>query len=839
VQKKNSGTEPDVALLPNGLSVAYQSRVEVEHFYRDIFTEEVYLGGGLELPPGAVVLDVGANIGMFTLFATLRSPGARVFSFEPAPPLFAILSANAARHAPAARLFNQGVADRSGVAELCFYPGSSGMSSFHADRTEERDALRAVVENQAREGDEGARALLAGDLDDYLEDRLRSVTYSCPLTTLGRVIREQGLERVDLLKVDVQKSELAVLQGLGDDDWPKVRQVAVEVHDLDGRVDRLVELLEARGHEVVVEQEELYRGSDIFLLYGRRPKAPAGEGARGFVAPPPRPASLLVWSAPSPGVLERRTQGLAEALEGRPEGDLPALAATLQRTRPAEAHRRWLVAGDAGEARSALASKAWSEEESGPMSPAVAFLFPGLGHHHPAMAADLLRTEPDFRRHVVESCALLEPLLGEDLTSQLTGLGDGAGNRSGVDLRALLGRDSRDGEGARNPGELARTRLAQPALFVVELALARLWERWGVRPDAVAGYSLGELTAACVAGVFSREDALRLVAHRARLIDALPEGALLAVSLPRKALAHYLGPDLSVTSEIGPAVNVVGGPPPAVEELAARLESDGAVCRRVSASHAFHSEMLRPAVEPFTAAVAAVEHRPPEIPLLSNVTGDWITPEEATDPAYWGEHLVRPVRFSATLERLWGQPGRAFLEVGPGGTLGAWALQHPAAAQAGASPLVLPSLPHDLDTRDDHGVMLRSLGRLWAGGLEVDWDGVHGERPRRLVELPPELVVDEPLEESGSGESAADADAPRSDLETHLAALWCRVLERQRVARRDNFFEIGGDSLRATRLIAACRDELGYTLTLRRLFDTPTLCDLAAGLEAGGPPATA
>jgi len=257
-------------LLPNGLEVFCQNRAELMHFYEDIFEKQIYVQRGIHLSNGARVFDVGANAGTFTLFVQTSWPGAEIFAFEPAPPTFEALSRNAARYAPRARLFNAGISDQPGTAELTYYPLSTGMSSFHADEAEEREALEAVLLNEAQRGDEGARALLRHS-EDYLEERLKNETFTCRLMTLSEVIRRHGVEQVDLLKIDVQKCELEVLRGLEEEDWPRIGQVVVEVHDLEGRAAELRELLELHGFEVDAVQDELYRGSIMYNVYGIRP----------------------------------------------------------------------------------------------------------------------------------------------------------------------------------------------------------------------------------------------------------------------------------------------------------------------------------------------------------------------------------------------------------------------------------------------------------------------------------------------------------------------------------------------------------------------------------------
>jgi FkbM family methyltransferase len=268
------------ATLPNGLTVAYQVKAELRQFYEDIFEHRSYLRGGLTLPPGAVVFDVGANIGLFTLFAGLNSPGAQIFAFEPAPALAEILAANAANAAIAGcrvTLCPYGLGARSGSASFTFYPHSSGLSSFYPDPVAEAAILRQLITNQLERGGRPGIETLRGYEDELVRERLRGETMSCAIRTLSEVIREHAVPRIDLLKIDVEKSEADVLEGISPADWPKILQAVVEVHDVAGRLRAVEELFSKHGFEVTSEQEDLYRGSDRYNLYARRlPPHPAG-----------------------------------------------------------------------------------------------------------------------------------------------------------------------------------------------------------------------------------------------------------------------------------------------------------------------------------------------------------------------------------------------------------------------------------------------------------------------------------------------------------------------------------------------------------------------------------
>lgn len=262
-----SGT---VQTLPNGIRVLCQTRFELQHFYDDIFEREVYVKNGITLPDDACVLDVGANIGLFTIFIQERWPDAMVYSFEPAPPLFELLQKNVARYGSSVRCFNFGLSNQEGRASFTFYPNSSGMSSFYADREEEKETLISIFENEAQKGSPEVTNLMS-HMEDYLAMRLEAQAYECQISTLSKVLRENGIERVDLLKIDAQKSEWDILQGLAEEDWHKVRQMVLEIHDFEDRLARTVEILTRRGYAVATEQDELYQGSKMYNLYAIRP----------------------------------------------------------------------------------------------------------------------------------------------------------------------------------------------------------------------------------------------------------------------------------------------------------------------------------------------------------------------------------------------------------------------------------------------------------------------------------------------------------------------------------------------------------------------------------------
>ncbi|HZF12188.1 MAG TPA: amino acid adenylation domain-containing protein, partial [Thermoanaerobaculia bacterium] len=433
---------------------------------------------------------------------------------------------------------------------------------------------------------------------------------------------------------------------------------------------------------------------------------------------PSRPLQLVVLSARSGAALEESTRNLAEHLGRHPapaDLDLADVAYTLALGRTELDQRRIAVCAGTADAASVLAAldpkRVLTRAREAGERP-VFFLFPGQGAQHPGMAAELYATEPVFRAEVDCGAEILRPRLGLDLRQVLA-------PTNGGDPQAAAER-------------LAQTALAQPALFVVEHALARLWMAWGIRPQAMLGHSVGEYVAACLAGVFSFEDALRLVAERGRLMQEMPAGSMLAVPLAEAAVRPLLG-GLSLAAVNGPAMCVVSGEADEVEALAVRLTEEGKEVRRLHTSHAFHSAAMEPMLESFSAAFAGLRLGAPEIPFVSNLTGRWIRPAEATSPHYWVRHLRETVRFSAGLEALFARPGAVFLEVGPGQALTTLVRQHP---KRPSVPSVLASLPKPGDGRPADAALLRTLGQLWLSGVEVDWAGFYAQERRRRVPLP-------------------------------------------------------------------------------------------------------
>ncbi|WP_256443928.1 type I polyketide synthase [Myxococcus landrumensis] len=452
-----------------------------------------------------------------------------------------------------------------------------------------------------------------------------------------------------------------------------------------------------------------------------------GTNAHVVLEQPPRPVDsapsrrawqLLPLSARTSSALESSTGRLAKALEGTADKALADVAWTLQVGRQRFGQRRFVLARGVSDAVAVLSQpdspRVHTATEDGVERP-VAFLFPGQGSQHVGMGRALYDAEPVFRAEVDRCSELLKPHLG------------------GRDLRDVL--YPKSGDAAENEKTLARTELTQPALFTLEYATACLWMSWGVKPAAMLGHSIGEYVAACLAGVFTLEHALQLVATRGRLMQSLPAGSMLAVPLSEEELRPSLGTELSLAAVNAPMQCVASGPTEAIERLRRQLEESGVRCHVLVTSHAFHSAMMDPILDAFTARAAAMPLRPPTLPFISNVTGTWITTEQATSPRYWAQHLRGAVRFADGLHALLSDPKRVLLEAGPGQVLSRLARRHPASSP---SRPVLGSMPMPQDTVAEGTPPLAytTLGNLWLAGVNVDWRSFHGDERRQRLPLP-------------------------------------------------------------------------------------------------------
>jgi len=463
-------------------------------------------------------------------------------------------------------------------------------------------------------------------------------------------------------------------------------------------------------------------------------------------APSPQPSSssrpyqLLLLSAKTEGALEIATSNLVDTLVSGTDEKIADVAFTLQLGRMAFNHRRMVVCRDPRDGANALTMadphRVFSVNQTHRERP-VAFMFPGVGDHYVGMGFGLYQSEPTFRKWVDECSALLMPHLHCDLRSVIypQDYEPRPAAHDGQDrLRLILARQEENTPLDADP-LLERTLFAQSAVFVVEYALAQLLMEWGLRPKALIGFSLGEYTAACVAGVLSLEDALTLVAKRAQLIETLQSGRMLTVALPEAQITSYLNAHISLAAVPTSATCVLAGPGAAIDELNKRLTAQGIAYRLLPTSHAFHSRMMEPIAAGLELLLRNVRLNPLQIPYVSNLTGRWITECEVRDPTYWVKHLCHPVRFADGIGTLLQEQNQLVMEVGPGRSLSFFARQHPDCDDAKGA-VILPTLRYRYDDQSDTAFLLTTLGKTWLAGAPVDWSGVYSHETRSRLSLP-------------------------------------------------------------------------------------------------------
>jgi acyl transferase domain-containing protein/acyl carrier protein len=441
-------------------------------------------------------------------------------------------------------------------------------------------------------------------------------------------------------------------------------------------------------------------GTNVHAILSSVPELPVRmEQARDCVFP---------VSAFTPTALTAACDRLARHLLSNPTLDAEDVASTLQLGRRGFQYRRAVVAGDCGE----LAAKLQTPSRDHPAKPIqlrddVVFLFPGQGQQFAGMAEELYRTDPVFRKTIEEGVSVLREEIDAEIAGYVAGGQDVPGFRE----------------------RLQATDVAQPVLFLVEYALAARWQSLGVQPGALLGHSLGELTAAAVAGVFSFEDGLRLAAARGRLMAQTPPGIMLAVSLPAEKLAGYFEQNVWLAAENGPKMSVASGLVEAIERLEDRLQSDRVAFVRLASKNAFHTPLMANAAKAFQHAIESVKRNPPAIPWLSNVTGSWIDPQQAQSGQYWGSQIVSRVRFTQSLAALADRP-RFLIEAGPGEALTGLARQQ---VREGKTA---PSLGAENRRKSDRTVFLEAAARLWECGVDLDWNALQSGAKRRRVPLP-------------------------------------------------------------------------------------------------------
>lgn len=424
-----------------------------------------------------------------------------------------------------------------------------------------------------------------------------------------------------------------------------------------------------------------------------------------------RSKHLMLLSAKTENALEEATVNLKSYLNNHHEINLADAAFTLQTGRKHFNYRRFLVCGN-HQLDNISPKNSGSKKLESPAS-GIVFMFPGQGSQYAGMGQNLYRDEIVFK-HAVDQCAVnFEKLLKRDIRE------------------ILFPKPEQIAEAEKLIKETVYT---QSTLFTIGYALAELWMSWGIKPAALIGHSIGEYAAACMAGVMSLEDACFLVAHRGSMMQSMPPGSMLSVRVAHSEIEKLLNPKLSIAAVNGPQLCVVAGETLEVEKLQAELEKKEIVCKILVTSHAFHSVMMDPVIKPFEEKVKSVKLNEPKIPILSTVTADWMTNNEATDPSYWSRQIRKPVRFAEGIKSIWkAEPSYVMLELGPRNTASTMARQQSVDPK---KQVAIPSLGDSHLNDAEWDSMLTAIGQLWLCGIEVDWQNFYSLEKRKRVPLP-------------------------------------------------------------------------------------------------------
>lgn len=552
---------------------------------------------------------------------------------------------------------------------------------------------------------------------------------------------------------------------------------------------------------------------------------------------PSKKRSLVIpISAKSPQALKMKVNELTTHLD---QNDLPLadVAYTLQTGRQAFEFRLAIMTDSIKGLKHALRQSKVGQVHVRKNQEPV-FLFPGQGSQYVDMGKELYEHEPSFRATIDQCADLLLPLLQ-------------------LDIRNIMYPIEADRKKAE--AQIRETSITQPVLFTIEYSLAQWWLKQGVAPHTFIGHSVGEYVAACLAGVFELEDALRLVAARGKMMHDVERGSMLAVPLPLTEIHELLKKHpLSLAAVNAPSMNVISGQTDAIMTLKLELEDQGVQVRLLHTSHAFHSSMVEPVLEQFAAIVANTPRQVPTKLWISNITGTWITAEEAVNPQYWAQHIRETVDFEKGIQTLLQEGAQFFLEVGPGDTLSTFIRQ--TAKDQGANPIIFSSIQAISRKKlTDDSFLQETLCRLWQEGGLIDWHTVWSdekglrvalpsypfERHRHWVDAKPnriqykDVISKEDETEINLVEEKVNTrphllseyEAPQTIEEKELVEIWEDLTGVHPIGINDNFFEIGGHSLLGIQMVAKIRDRFKTEISVDTMSAAPTLAELLSIIQ--------
>lgn len=541
-----------------------------------------------------------------------------------------------------------------------------------------------------------------------------------------------------------------------------------------------------------------------------------------------RPVQLINWSAKNETSVEEYGNKLATYLENT-NPNLADVAYTLQQYRQDFNCRRFITAVNAADFAEKINNPALLTANTKKIKERiqeVVFMFPGQGAQYINMGKDLYKHEEVFKSALDECALLLKAELGENILDVIY--------------------PAKADEAAEE--KLKNTRYSQPALFCIGYSLAKLWMSWGIHPSAFIGHSIGEFVAAHFAGVFTLPDVLKLIATRGRLMSELPKGSMLSVRAEVEKIKPFLPADISIAAINSPSLCVVAGTTESIDSFSKLLTEKNIINKILHTSHAFHSHMMDAVIAPFTKVVQSIQLNTPSIPIVSTVTGKLITNDEATDPLYWAKHLRSTVLFADAAKKLLEEPGKAFVEIGPGNVTATLVRQQ----AAGKSVVIVSSLEQNEQEHADYYTILKALGQLWLNSIEPDWSSFYqAEKRKKITSLPayafnkkrfwvnPVITTPliKPLNSSVSVEQITTEIKPtlkpmrKQALINKVKDILENVsgIEMQDVTPDMSFIEIGLDSLLLTQIALTLKKEFSVPVSFRQLNEQYNSLDTLAG----------
>ncbi|WP_255486811.1 polyketide synthase [Mucilaginibacter sp. SP1R1] len=526
-----------------------------------------------------------------------------------------------------------------------------------------------------------------------------------------------------------------------------------------------------------------------------------------------KPLKLITWSAKNQNSVNNYAKKLSDHIIEHQDTDLNDIAFTLQTTRADFNFRRFIIAENNHDILVKLNTTEPDQSSVKNLktkATGIVFMFPGQGSQYAGMGRDLYQNEPVFAAAVNECMDLLKGTIHENL----------------LDIMYPNTPDDNAQE------KIKQTLYAQPAIFILEYAMAKLWMSYGIQPEVLAGHSIGEFVAAHLAGVFSLNDALILISERARLVNQAPVGSMLSVRLPADELFLLLPAGLSIAAINSRKLCVVAGPDELINKFADALSEKSIPARLLNTSHAFHSAMMDDVIAPFETVVRSIQLNQPVKPIVSTVTGTWMSEAEATDPTYWAQHLRKTVRFADALDTLQESDNRLFLEVGPGAVLATLTRQH----TTNKSLAVCAGFEKSEILTEGYS-LLKTLGQLWLNGIEPDWEAFYKNQNNKKIDLPtyafdhkrywlePPIVINTP--ETASDAFISQTTSPqimpmRKDiLINKLKEIFedAAGIEIDAANTGLSFMEIGFDSLSLTQIATNLKKTFNISITFRKLFE--------------------